>query len=81
MNYQHKDLAAGRWKELPFFERMANIGSEVERALAWRAKNNAEYFQKAFERAIELIDLTLEHPRNHHPINSLFVIAYHFKIC
>ena len=36
MNYQHAGLAAGRWKELPFLERMANIGGEVERALGWR---------------------------------------------
>lgn len=62
MNLQHKDLAAGRWSELPLLEQMANIGSEVERALRWRAKNNAEYGLKAFERALELIDLTMEHP-------------------
>ena len=62
MNYQHKDLAAGRWNELPLLEQMANIGSEVERALGWRAKNNAEYSLKAFERALELIDLALAHP-------------------
>ena len=61
MSYQHRNLAAGRWKELPLFERMANIGGEVERALVWRAKNNAEYSQKAFERALELIDLTLQY--------------------
>ena len=60
MNYQHKNLAAGRWKELSLVEQMANIGSEVERALNWRAKNNEAYSQKAFARALELIDLTLE---------------------
>ena len=60
MTYQHGDLAAGRWKELPFLEQMANIGGEVERALGWRAKNNIDYSRKAFERALELIDLTLE---------------------
>ena len=59
VSYQHKDLAAGRWKEIPFLEKMANIGSEVERALAWRAKKNPEYSERAFERALELIDLTL----------------------
>ncbi|MDD5613969.1 MAG: hypothetical protein PHQ54_02725 [Candidatus Omnitrophica bacterium] len=59
MNYQHKDLAAGRWSQLSFLEQMANIGSEVERALKWRAKNNAAYCQQAFERSLELIDLTL----------------------
>ena len=59
INPQHKDLAAGRWNELPFMEQMANIGSEVERALNWQAKNNADYTQKACERALELVDLTL----------------------
>ena len=60
MSYQHKDLAAGRWSELSFIEQMANIGSEVERALNWKAKNNAPYSQKAYERALELVDLTLD---------------------
>lgn len=56
---QHKDLAAGRWSGMSFTEQMANIGSEVERALNWRAKRNADYSQKAYERALELTDLTL----------------------
>jgi len=60
MTYQHKDLAAGRWNQLSFIEQMANIGSEVERALNWRAKHNAAYCQQAFERSLELIDLTLD---------------------
>jgi len=60
VSYQHKDLASGRWAQLPFMEQMANIGSEVERALDWKAKNNAAYSQKAFERTLELLDLTLE---------------------
>jgi len=60
MNYQHKNLAGGRWKSLSFLEQMANVGSEVERALKWRAKHNATYCQKAIERALELVDLTLD---------------------
>ncbi len=60
MNYEHKDLAKGRWGKLSFMEQMANIGSEVERALNWRAKNNYDYSRKAFERSLELVDLTLE---------------------
>ena len=60
MSYQHKDLAAGRWNNFSFVEQMANIGSEVERALNWQAKNNQLYSQQAFERALELIDLTLD---------------------
>lgn len=60
MSYQHKDLAAGRWKELPFVEQMANIGSEVERALNWQTKHHPVYSQKAYDRALELVDLTLD---------------------
>ena len=65
MNYQHKDLTLGRWSQLSFLEQMANIGSEVERALNWRIKKNTDYAQKAFERALELIDLTLDNDRNY----------------
>ena len=60
MAYQHKDLASGRWGSLTFLEQMANIGSEVERALNWQAKNNVAYSRKAFERVLELLDLTLD---------------------
>ena len=65
MSYQHKNLAAGRWNELPLVEKMANIGSEVERALNWRIKKNIDYAQKAFDRALELIDMTLAGDKNY----------------
>ena len=34
MNYQHKDLANGRWFELSFPTQMANIGSKLFGQLA-----------------------------------------------
>lgn len=61
MSCEHKQLAAGRWARLSSLEQMANIGSEVERALNWKIKNNADYSQKASVRALELTDLALEH--------------------
>lgn len=64
MKIQHKSLAAGRWNELSLVEQMANIGSEVERALSWRSKNNTDYAWKAFERSLELTDFTLDDPKN-----------------
>ena len=60
MAYQHKELAAGRWSSMPFIEQMANIGSEVERALTWQSKDKPDYCRKAFERGLELLDMTLE---------------------
>jgi len=59
MNMQHRELASGKWNELKFVEQMANVGSEVERAINWRKKNNPGYSQLAFDRALELLDLTL----------------------
>lgn len=63
MEYQHKNLTGGRWQELTFSEQMANVGSEVERAIKWRNKGNAEYGRMAFERALELLDLTLNNEK------------------
>jgi len=64
MNIEHKQLASGRWEELSFVEQMANIGSEVERTIRWKEKRNPEYSHRAFERALELLDLTLGDKKN-----------------
>lgn len=59
MNYMHKNLASGQWRKLSFFEQMANIGSEVERTMSWKNKGSVDYAGRAFERALELLDLTI----------------------
>ena len=60
MQYQHKGLAAGRWAQMPLSEQMANIGSEVSRALNWKRKENEKYCLKSVVRALELIALTID---------------------
>ncbi len=60
---QHKEMADGRWWKLTLAEQLGNIGSEVSRALKWRSRN-PKISQGAMERALELIDLTLEDPRH-----------------
>ena len=42
---------------------MANIGSEVHRAIDWYRKRNNIRFIEAFEKAFELFDLTLSDDR------------------
>ena len=64
MNHQHKNLASGKWNELNFFQQMANIGSEVIRAINWKEKNE-EYSRMAIDRALELLDLTISDKKNH----------------
>src|SRR3990167_9578887 len=56
----HQSLASGRWQQLSFVEQMANIGSEVERTIKWRKKSQLKFFYRAFDRAVELIDLTID---------------------
>ena len=82
MNPQHKELAEGRWNTLSFAEQMANIGSEIERTISWRQKKNPEISNRAFERALELIDLTVADPKNRKRLGELLrvreAVADHF---
>jgi hypothetical protein len=71
MNYQHKNLASGRWKEMTFFEQMANIGSEVERTISWKNKGNKQYSIMAFERSLELLELTIADEKNKKRLREL----------
>ncbi len=64
MTIAHKNLASGRWAEMTLAEQMANVGSEVERTISWRNKGNGEYSRLAFERALELLDLTIKSQQN-----------------
>ncbi len=64
MAYQHKNLALGDWHKLSLLLQMANLGSEVMRALHWRTKGNDAYARAAFERSLELFDLTAADPKN-----------------
>lgn len=56
---QHSPELREKWKLFSLYEQMANIGSEIFRAIQWKTKNNPDYAQQANIRALELIDLTL----------------------
>ena len=56
--YQHRDLAAGRWGQLSLTEQLGNVGSEVGRMLRSRGRDD-RLMWNAFDRALELLDLTL----------------------
>jgi len=71
MSYQHKSLSEGKWFELSFPVQMANIGSEVHRTINWKNKDNLKYSQQAFERALELLHLTIADPKNKKRLREL----------
>jgi hypothetical protein len=60
----HKELAAGRWFELSLIEQLANIGMDIERTIRWKQKGKIEHSQHAFERALDLISLTISDPKH-----------------
>jgi hypothetical protein len=68
---QHPTLAAGRWSQLSLVEQLANVGSEVERALTWLGKKSPEYSRLALLRALELLGLTIADPRHRHRLKEL----------
>lgn len=69
----HSTLVNGRWQTMSLAEQMGNIGSEVHRAIQWHQRQapdpalpsyvGTDSFQRAFERALELLDLTIADPR------------------
>lgn len=52
-----------QWQTYSFLFQMGNIGSEISRATMFKEKNN-ERSRRSFEIALELIDLTIEDPKN-----------------
>ncbi len=82
MNIQHRELASGRWRELRFFDQMANVGAEIGRTVAWKEKGRPDFSRRAFERALELLDLTIGDPKNRNRLKELVrvreALADHF---
>jgi hypothetical protein len=58
---QHLESAKASWAEFSLIEQMANIGSEVSRAL--RAQGNQARYWGAVVRALDLFYLTVDDPR------------------
>lgn len=54
----HKQLAAGQWHTLSLVEQLANVGSDVARAARCYGKDT-QRCEQAFDRSIELLDLTI----------------------
>ena len=64
MLVHHKGLAPERWFKFSLMEQLSNVGTDVERVIQWKKKGNLEYSRMAFERSLELLDLTISDPKN-----------------
>lgn len=64
MLVHHKGLAPERWFRFTLMEQLANVGTDVARAISFKNRNRMEDSRMAFERSLELIDLTVADPKN-----------------
>lgn len=69
-NIFHTELAS-RWHTFSIFEQMANIGAEVGRTFSWRNKNNEQMSKNALYRALELVDFTVNDPKNRNSLKEI----------
>lgn len=53
-----------KWEKTSFYMQMANMGAEVERTIVWKGKDD-DKSKVAFNRGLELLDLTIEDKKNH----------------
>jgi len=67
---KHRELTAERWFTFTLAEQLGNVGSEVSRTLKWRSRN-PEIAERAMARVLELIDLTLDDPRQRSSVARL----------
>lgn len=67
----HKDLVVEKWFEHSLMFQLANVGTDIERAIRWKNKSNLEYSQRAFERALELLRFTIDDPKNKKHLREL----------
>ena len=71
VTYHHPGLAAGRWQTFSLLFQLANVGSEVGRALRARADGVPPHQNVAFERSLELLHLTITDPKHRQRLREL----------
>jgi len=56
----HKNLESGKWQKFSMKQRELMIANELNRAKNWIEKKDLEEVKNCYERALELLDLTIE---------------------
>lgn len=64
LNMIHTGLTLERWSKFSVFEQLANVGTDIARVFQGQKQNDIQYSEKAFDRAMELLDLTIADPKN-----------------
>lgn len=59
MAVYHQSLTQEHWQKFGLFEQLGNVGSEVNRALQWRNKDE-DLYKNSMYRAFELLDMSIQ---------------------
>ena len=66
-----KDLR-NKWYDMSVQDQISNIGSEVNRAINWEKKGNIERSKNFCNKAKQLLQLSIEDPKNRKRIGEFF---------
>ena len=77
----HRELADGRWFTFSVSEQLGNVGSEFERAARAFERGDRDRFEKAFERMLDLLDLTVEDPKWRTPCRLRELLRLREEVC
>ena len=61
-----------KWYSMSVEEQISNIGGEVNRAINWEKKGNIDRARNFCNKAKELLQISIEDPKNRHRIGEFF---------
>ena len=67
----HRDLTKERWSQFPFFQQVLMVANELHRANKWIEKRDFSEVKLCYERAFELLYLTIEVLRERRKLKEL----------
>ena len=67
-------MTNARWNQMCISEQILNIGGEIQRAVNWKAKEDAKLANQYLNKALEWIKLTKEDPKNKNRISEIDVV-------
>lgn len=60
----HTSLTPEHWFKYSLFQQLANVGTDLDRAIRWKKNGDSQASFAALCRAFELLDLTILDPKN-----------------
>jgi len=69
----HVGLTPERWSQFSILMQLGNVSADVGRMIKWRNSGNHVQSENAFERALELMYLTIIDPKNKKRLRELLL--------